>query len=125
MPTIDLNDREKRATITKEGLTLSRSGNADNPSLLCLSIKGNPTTGYTWNVDDAATNGAFEVMTRYISDNQVHQRDVPLCGAGGTYYFTLTPLAEGANDGVFSISEGRDWEDFTIDDVSIPVKILD
>ena len=66
-------------------------------------MRGNPTTGYTWNVDDAATNGAFTVATQYISDTQKHQVDIPLMGAGGTYYFTLEATRDGPSEGTFTV----------------------
>ena len=51
-----------------------------------FKVRGNPTTGYEWVVNEAAANGLFTVERKYVRD-EAPERYV---GVGGTYYFTLT-----------------------------------
>ena len=70
-----------------------------------FSIRGNPTTGYTWNLhEDDVADGAISVEKSYRVD------DAPegWTGVPGTYYFTVT--ANAAGEGNLDIWHGRVWE---------------
>ena len=62
----DLDSETVMREISDKGVTLASDGSES----IQFHKKGNPTTGYTWNVDEAATQGAFTVSTQYLSDNQ-------------------------------------------------------
>ena len=49
-----------------------------------------------------------------MSDNEKNVRDVPLMGAGGFYYFTLEAEQDGPVQGLFSITNSREWSGETI-----------
>ena len=68
-----------------------------------FSVKGNPTTGYTWNVRGSVINDVFSVQEDYSSEG-----DGSTMGCGGTYKFTVT--AEKAGKGCFWIFYSRVWE---------------
>ena len=57
--TLDLNQKEMLQSLESNGLTLEKG------KTVTLKVKGNPTTGYTWNVDHARTNGVFSVSEQY------------------------------------------------------------
>ena len=87
---------------------------------LTFSVRGNPTTGYTWNVRDEAANGVFSVEKTY----KVDEADPSYTGVPGTYYFTLT-AGNAAGSGDFSIWHGRTWESEqnSLQSFTIPIHI--
>ncbi len=54
---LNLDDESVLENLKNQGYTLHRE------SPVKFSVRGNPTTGYTWNVDKEATNDAFSVST--------------------------------------------------------------
>ena len=65
----------------------------------------------------------FSVEEQYISDNARTEDGLPLCGVGGTYYFTLNALTNGPGEGIFSIKNSRIWSGETIGEIKIPVNV--
>ena len=54
---LNLDDESILDNLKSQGYTLHK----DSP--VKFSVRGNPTTGYTWNVDKEATKDAFSVST--------------------------------------------------------------
>ena len=115
---LNLNEKGMTEDLETNGLTLERG------KPLTLSVIGNPTTGYTWNVDQAKTNGLFTVEEQYKTSANARARDgMPIVGAGGTYYFTLEQVADGTGEGCFSITNSRVWSGETVGHIEIPVYV--
>lgn len=74
----------------------------DEPKEFEFGLKGNPTTGYTWEV--FADEDYIDVKSEYISD----ENDGNLSGVGGTYNFTVTGKKQGKTTAVFKYL--RLWE---------------
>ncbi len=70
-------------------------------SLFNLSLKGNPTTGYTWHHSIENTDVASVVSEEAISDSD-------LLGAGSIFSWTLKALSPGNTRIIFKYY--RDWE---------------
>ena len=88
---LNLSEKGMKEDLETNGLTLEMG------KPIKLSVIGNPTTGYTWNVNKAKTNGLFTVKKQYKTSAMDRASDgMPLIGAGGTYYFTLEQVADGA-----------------------------
>lgn len=60
---------------------------------LSISIDGNPTTGYTWEVDSVDQNILQLVgEAEYSPDSNINPKKT---GVGGTYNFKFTPVSPG------------------------------
>ena len=68
---------------------------------LKFAAYSNPTTGYSWYVNDMMTGGVFTIAHEYIADTPPEGEEF-WSGGGGYSYFTITP-GETAGDGYFSI----------------------
>ncbi len=55
---------------------------------IVVVLEGNPTTGYSWQVEAADATVLASAEPEYVVESD-------LIGAGGTYTFTFTALAEG------------------------------
>ena len=114
--TIDLSrlDESNMSQLSQTGVPM-KAGDS-----LTFSVRGNPTTGYTWNVREEAANGLFSVEESY----KVDEADPSFTGVPGTYYFTLT-AGNAAGSGDFSIWNGRTWEgeQNSLDSLTIPIHI--
>ena len=66
-----------------------------------VTLEGNPTTGYAWDI--AAIDGAHlkSVSTSYKSSSN-------RCGAGGVFTFTFSPTLKGSSD--LQLVYARSWE---------------
>ena len=86
---------------------------------LRLAVAGNPTTGYSWEVNEEMANGAFTVTEDYIMN------DAPpgMVGVGGMYYFTIEAGPEQA-EGTISLAYGRSWESTPVSTYEFPVHIF-
>jgi len=72
-----------------------------------VSLKGNPTTGYTWTAIIAEEDAAILRQVGepvYVSDSA----DDAIVGVGGTYTFTFEALAAG--EAVLKLEYARPWE---------------
>lgn len=65
-------------------------------------LVGNPTTGYSWQVDDLDT-------AVLAVDEPAYEVGSDLIGAGGTYTFTFTAVAAGETE--LQMSYLRSWEE--------------
>ncbi|MDP8263357.1 MAG: protease inhibitor I42 family protein [Candidatus Ancaeobacter aquaticus] len=69
-----------------------------------VTLPGNPTTGYTWKLNAAKTNGVSQVKKlNYIGDS-----DSKLVGSGGSFTFTFKVTAKGKNR--ITLEYLRPWE---------------
>ena len=95
-----------------------RSIEVENGDVFKISLEGNPTTGYQWEV--AAYNA---VMLTRIGEPE-YNSDSDKLGAGGIYTFTFKALAEGQSN--LELVYHRPWEEgvlpIDIFTVSIHVK---
>ncbi|MBR0162861.1 MAG: protease inhibitor I42 family protein [Oscillospiraceae bacterium] len=82
---------------------ISACGDAPAPQSVTLQFDANPTTGYSWEVQQSEE--LFDVASEY-SEN-AHEED--MTGVGGTETFVLTPKAAGTTEVTFSYV--RSWED--------------
>ena len=73
--------------------------------ILRFKIRGNPSTGYEWIVNESAINGAFTIKKSF----SYHDAPEDYVGVGGTYTFEILAGDE-TKEGEFSIYEGRSWE---------------
>ena len=70
-----------------------------------FTVRGNPTTGYTWNIDqDATADGVISIEKDY----KVDEADPSWTGVTGTYYFKVT--ANTVGEASLAIWHGRTWE---------------
>jgi len=69
-----------------------------------VELKGNPTTGYSWNYTMSPAGVVREVSNEYIPD----KTDENVSGSGGKFVFTFEAVSEGEADLVFSYL--RVWE---------------
>ena len=94
-PTVELLYKDKDEYID---IDLSK----DEPKEFEFSLKGNPTTGYTWEVE--ADENTVDVKSEYVQD----ENEGNLAGVGGTYNFTVTGKEAGNTKVVFKYL--RTWE---------------
>jgi inhibitor of cysteine peptidase len=83
----------------------SHNGNSISLSLgqiLVVSLEANPTTGYTWEVDDIDVS-----MLNQLGEAQF-QPESEAIGAGGTQTYYFRAIAEGQTD--LSLAYLRPWE---------------
>ena len=80
-----------------------RSIEVENGDVFKLSLEGNPTTGFQWDV--TAYNA--EMLTR-IGEPE-YNSDSDKLGAGGIYTFTFKALAEGQSN--LELVYHRPWEE--------------
>ena len=79
------------------------TGSSSKEDKVTLTIDGNATTGYTWQVDDGGTD-VVKIEESYKEDD--HEKG--MVGVGGKDTFVITPLKEGTADVTFTY--GRSWE---------------
>lgn len=70
-------------------------------STVRISLRSNPSTGYTWKIVDG---GGLSVKDEYVPDS----REGTICGAGGTQYYFVTADKPGTY--VFVARYARPWE---------------
>ena len=88
-----------------------------------FSVRGNPTTGYMWEVNEEATKGAFTVERDYIKD-PIGEGEESSTGVGGTFFFTLTAGDSVPDEDVFfQIGYMRNWETENVDDAEWKIKL--
>ena len=83
------------------------------PQTATVSLPSNPTTGYSWNVEQS--NDLFEITSEFA------EGEGGALGAGGTDTFTLTPQASGETAVMFMY--GRSWEEAPESEIVYNVKI--
>ena len=69
---------------------------------LLLSVESNPTTGYSWTLEQEGA--AFDAQSVYVAAPQ----SAPVSGAGGRQSFLLTPKAPGET--LLRFTYSRPWE---------------
>ena len=84
-------------------LILSACGKeAPAPQTVTLTLDSNPTTGFSWQVEQSEE--LFRVESIYTED----RTDEPITGSGGTETITLTPLKAGKTE--VTLTYARPWE---------------
>ena len=83
---------------------LSGCGNS-NPQTATLELESNPTTGYSWRVEQNPE--IFDIETDYVENSS----DTEAVGVGGAETFILTPKEEGETEVAFYYE--RSWEEDT------------
>lgn len=73
-------------------------------SRLTLTVHANPTTGYSWVVDDSDSDMLKVKDDRYVEDS--HEKD--MVGVGGTETFTIDVLQSGTGRLIFEYKQ--DWD---------------
>jgi predicted secreted protein len=81
------------------------------PQTMTLSLDSNPTTGYTWMVDQ--DKELFDVSEEYVEND--HEEG--MVGVGGVQTFTLTPKEAGTCELTFTYR--RSWEDPSEEDTVV------
>ena len=75
-----------------------------------IELKGNPTTGYSWQCVPANGHELVKVVSQYVQEWQSEgDADIPLSGNGGKYRFALSGIAPGEETITFTYK--RIWED--------------
>jgi len=69
-----------------------------------VELKGNPTTGYSWDYTMSPEGIVREIFKDYIPD----KKDENLAGSGGKFVFTFEAVTQGEAELVFSYF--RPWE---------------
>ena len=72
------------------------------PQTATLALSSNPTTGYSWRVEQEPE--IFDITSEYVQE----QADEELVGVGGTETFTLTPKEEGTTEISFYYEQSWD-----------------
>ena len=84
-------------------LILSACGKeAPAPQTVTLTLDSNPTTGFSWQVEQSEE--LFRVESIYTED----RTGEPVTGSGGTETITLTPLKAGKTE--VTLTYARPWE---------------
>ena len=84
-------------------LILSACGKeAPAPQTVTLTLDSNPTTGFSWQVEQSEE--LFRVESVYTED----RTGEPVTGSGGTETITLTPLKAGKTE--VTLTYARPWE---------------
>lgn len=84
-------------------LILSACGKeAPTPQTVTLTLDSNPTTGFSWQVEQSEE--LFRVESVYTED----RTGEPVTGSGGTETITLTPLKAGKTE--VTLTYARPWE---------------
>lgn len=74
-----------------------------------IALKGNPTTGYSWEVVSFSTNIIKQIgMVQYLPDNSSAAGGIPRVGAGGKFTFRFKAL--GAGHAQIKLIYRRPWE---------------
>ena len=71
-----------------------------------VELEGNPTTGFSWEVEIANPDIVKEVASDYISD----QQDEDVVGVGGVFSFTFKGITEGETELTFVYRQSWDEE---------------
>lgn len=79
-----------------------------------ISVRGKPTTGYTWK----ASGDGLTIKDTYVVD----EHEEGMVGVGGTYYWYVT--ADKAGTYTFKAEEARSWEGEAITGFTIPLIFL-
>ena len=84
-------------------LILSACGKeAPTPQTVTLTLDSNPTTGFSWQVEQSEE--LFRLESVYTED----RTGEPVTGSGGTETITLTPLKAGKTE--VTLTYARPWE---------------
>ena len=75
-----------------------------------LTLPSNPTTGYTWIVEQDPE--IFDISSEYKEDSTEGNTE-PMVGVGGKETFTLTPKKEGKTEINFLYKQA--WDDSSLD----------
>ena len=84
-------------------MLLSACGQPKPPQTVTIQLDSNPTTGYSWQVNQ--TEDLFEIESNYTAD----ETEEVLDGVGGTETFVLTAKKPGTCEVCFSYV--RPWEE--------------
>ena len=75
-----------------------------------IVLKGNQSTGYSWQWETASGDALLRVLSKYELDWQPEgEPNIPPPGAGGWYYFSLVGVAPGEKSIIFTYK--RIWEE--------------
>ena len=100
----DLNDLDQREKLIRDGITL-RIGDK-----VALMLEENPSTGYSWQIDDQSTLGLFTISAEHHQSTTYDQAGIRerRVGAPGQKVFTLTGSKPG--EAKFRAVYARLWE---------------
>lgn len=90
------------------------TGEVASGQSLALTVESNPTTGYSWSVEQEGA--CFAEQSVYVAAPQ----DAPVAGAGGWQSFLFTPIAPG--EAVLRFRYARPWES-NDDDIAVSVRL--
>lgn len=95
----------------------------DERTIFTVSVKGNPTTGYNWELKSNGKWAICDENPEYISDaKQTSDPRFQLVGAGGTYIFNIkideSKLVKNDTN-IVTLDYLRSWEGEPIDSISI------
>lgn len=82
-----------------------------------ISLKGNPTTGYTWSYLLSEAGIIEEVSNTYLAA----KNDKDIVGVGGVYNFIFKPLKKGEVELTFNYT--RSWEEKPIQSVIYKIMV--
>jgi len=111
-PTVSVDEADMEVEFSREGG--DQELEVQNDTTFDVKIQGNPTTGYSWyleNVDEVNGSGVEPLnLNEYNSgDYMQKQSDVPLMGAGGTFIFKFK-VKDVNNLPTLSFVYMRSWE---------------
>lgn len=101
------DDPEPQSAIDPRSFTLSDDGSAVEVGVgesFSIVLEGNPTTGYSWQVESADDSVVSAAEPEYVSESD-------LIGAGGIFTFTFT--AAGPGETQVHLVYVRPWEQVT------------
>ena len=116
--TIDLESMNKigLAVLTKAGVPIEVGAS------LRFQVRGNPTTGFEWIVNDEAALGLFTIENLYVPD----PAPAGWTGVGGVYYFTIKAGSD-VGKGSFKIEYKQPWDsenESPLQSYTIPVQVV-
>jgi predicted secreted protein len=88
-----------------------------------VELDGNPSTGYSWQLDDGASEGGELVKVEDLGyvKRELKPGERPVLGAPSKYQFRVTGLEAGAVKLVFNYVRGRETTPGKTQEVSIEV----
>ena len=119
---LDLLNSFEETMITTRGFYLEAGQS------VVFSVRENPTSGFTWQLDTSVINEAFTVTEEMVQDEfpGLDQAFIDqMVGVSGVRYYTVVAADEAAV-GEFSISLEREWEDLPSErEFKFPVKVIE
>ncbi len=88
-----------------------------------VELDGNPSTGYSWQLDDGASEGGELVKVEDLGyvKRELKPGERPVLGAPSKYQFRVTGLEAGAVKLVFNYVRGRETAPGKTQEVSIEI----